>query len=158
MDLHRRREWETLAWVVFVLAFVAVGSVPFDMLPRRNAVRSQSPANSADYYYESNLQLADGHQRIDETLRQIPAGTRVAVLYREGTAAGLCAGLICIACWIHGLVPFDLPGNEREAERICRDVGAGVAISLHGGPLPWFEKPAVLSPQVCWARLTPSAP
>jgi hypothetical protein len=153
MARKRLEEWQMVAWVLFLVAFIGAGSVPFDTLHRKLRVTNQGPTNSSDTMYLTHLELKHGSVRIAETLRDLPAGSHVAVLLKFGTYRILCAQLICHAAWIQGLRPVLVPADAEDAAERVRIAGAVAAFSLEGEPPSWFREPTVLSPALSFARI-----
>jgi hypothetical protein len=144
-----------IAWVLFFIAFIGVGAVPFDTLHRQVRVTDQGPTNSADLSYKENLGIDNGSARIAESLRHVPAGARVAVAYRFGTYQTVCSQMICQAAWNAGLRPVEITTDEPELEQRVRATGAVAIFYLDGPPPAWLPTPQVFSSSFSFAQLHP---
>lgn len=153
--MKRLDAWQFVAWGLFLAAFVGAGAVPFDTLHRQVRVTDQGPTNSSDRMFFADVALTDGSARIAEALREVPKGSRVAVIYRLGSYQTLSAQMICHAAWSHGLRPFEVAAEAPDARDQVRKGEAAAAFSLDGSPPGWFPAPQVLSRHVSFSRFPP---
>src|SRR5262245_23983280 len=118
MEGGRRREWHLTIWILFLLGFVGAGALPFDSLHRQTRVRDQGPTNSSDASYWAGLGIEDGSRRIDECLQQLPSRSRVAVLYKPGTAQTVGSQMISLAVWRRGFTPIQFDSDAKNAREL----------------------------------------
>src|SRR5688572_5835191 len=115
MKSRRRREWHLTVWILFLLAFVGAGALPFDTLGSQRRVRDQGPTNSSDAAYAADLSLENGSQRISECLQKLPANSRVAILFRLGTSQTVSSQMISLAAWMREFAPIPIASDAKNA-------------------------------------------
>jgi hypothetical protein len=158
MKSRRRREWHLTVWILFLLAFVGAGALPFDTLGRQLRVRDQGPANSSNAAYAADLSLEDGSRRISECLQKLPANSHVAILYRLGTAQTVSSQMISLAAWMREFTPVQIASDAKNARHLFEQAGCNAAFYLDGEPPAWLSENVRLSPFVSFARKQPGRP
>src|SRR5687768_860223 len=103
IDSHRRAEWQVAAWLVFLLAFVFVGSLPIGGVRRLLRVHDQGPTNSTDATLAADLGVTDGSRRIADCLAKVPPGGAVGIVFDLGSFHTVSAQIVSLAAWSRGL-------------------------------------------------------
>jgi hypothetical protein len=158
MKSRRRREWHLTVWILFLLAFVGAGALPFDTLGSQRRVRDQGPTNSSDAAYAADLSLENGSQRISECLQKLPANSRVAILFRLGTSQTVSSQMISLAAWMREFTPIPIASDAKNARHLFEESGCNAAFYLDGEPPAWLAVNERLSPLVSFARKQPERP
>jgi hypothetical protein len=145
-------------WVLFLVAFVGAGALPFDTLGRQLRVRDQGPMNSSDAAYSADLSLEDGSRRINECLHKLPANSRVAILHRPGTSQTVSSQMISLAVWMREFTPVQIASDAKDAGVLFERAGCNAAFYLDGEPPSWLAENRRLSPLISFARTQPRQP
>lgn len=107
MNPRRAAEWQIAFWSVFLAAFICAGALPLESMKRQRRVTARGPNSSTDTTLESELGVTDASRRIAECLRDVPADSPVALIYRRNSFDGFSAQLISRLVWPRRIVGDD---------------------------------------------------
>jgi hypothetical protein len=101
MSPRSRAEWQIALWCIFLIAFVAAGSLPLGSFANQRPVRNQSPLNSVDAVLYREFGLEDGASVIAKSLDQIPATTPITIVYPSQDSRTLAGIVTTQLVWPH---------------------------------------------------------
>src|SRR5688572_17427600 len=111
-DSRRRAEWQVAAWVVFLVAFVFVGTLPIGGIQRLLRVQDQGPTNSTDATLAADLGVTDGSRRIADCLEKVPPGGVVGIVFDLGSFHTVSAQIVSLAAWSCGLRTIEISPQD----------------------------------------------